>query len=119
MAGTIALFGTNYLGIRLAAVLCGLVTIIFAYLLARRASGYGVALLASAGLAVSFWPAFISRVGLRAASLPPMAAAAAYFFWAGLMRQPTVGRRLWVYFALAGVFLGGTLYTYPAILLAG
>lgn len=118
MAGTIALFGTNYLGIRLAAVLCGLVTIIFAYLLARRAFGYGVALLASAGLAVSFWPVFMSRVGLRAASLPPMAAAAAYFFWAGL-RQPTVGRRLWVYFALAGVFLGGTLYTYPAILLAG
>ncbi len=118
MAGTIALFGTNYLGIRLAAVLCGLVTIIFAYLLARRAFGYGVALLASAGLAVSFWPVFMSRVGLRAASLPPMAAAAAYFFWAGL-RQPTVERQLWVDFALAGVFLGGTLYTYPAILLAG
>jgi len=35
VAGTIALFGTNYLGIRLAAVLCGLATIIFAYLLAR------------------------------------------------------------------------------------
>lgn len=113
VAGTIALFGTNYLGIRLAAVLCGLVTIIFAYLLARKAFGYGVALLTSAGLAVSFWPVFMSRVGLRAASLPPMAAAAAYFFWAGL-KQPTIGRRWWVHFALAGVFLGGTLYTYPA-----
>ncbi len=113
MAGTIALFGTNYLGIRLAAVLCGLATIVFTYLLARKAFGYRVALLTSAGLAVSFWPVFMSRVGLRAASLPPMAAAAAYFFWAGL-RQPTVERRYWIYFALAGVFLGGTLYTYPA-----
>ena len=113
MAGAIALFGGNYLGIRLAAVLCGLTTIIFTYLLARKAFGYRVALVASAGLAVSFWPVFLSRVGLRAASLPPMAAAAAYFFWAGL-KQPKVGRRWRVYFALAAVFLGGTLYTYPA-----
>lgn len=112
MAGTIAFFGTNYLGIRAAAVLCGLATIAFTYLLARKAFGYRVALLAGAGLAVSFWPLFMSRVGLRAVSLPPMAAAAAYFFWAGL-RQPKGGRRS-VAFALAGVFLGGTLYTYPA-----
>ncbi len=113
MAGTIALFGSNYLGIRLAAVLCGLATVVFTYLLARKAFGYRVALLASAGLAVSFWPVFMSRVGLRAASLPPMAAAAACFFWAGL-RQPMTNHRWWVRFALAGVFLGGTLYTYPA-----
>jgi len=113
VAGTIALFGTNYLGIRLAAVLCGLATVIFTHLLARKAFGYRVALLTSAGLAVSFWPVFVSRVGLRAASLPPMAAAAAYFLWAGL-RQPKAGRRWWVHFALAGVSLGGTLYTYPA-----
>ncbi len=112
MAGTIALFGSNYLGIRTAAVLCGLATIAFTYLLARKAFGYRVALLTSAGLAVGFWPVFMSRVGLRAASLPPMAAAAAYFFWAGL-RQPKDGRRS-VGFALAGIFLGGTLYTYPA-----
>jgi len=113
VAGTIALFGANYLGIRLAAVLCGLATVIFTYLLARKAFGYRVALLTSAGLAVSFWPVFMSRVGLRAASLPPMAATAAYFLWAGL-KQPMTSRRWWVHFALAGVFLGGTLYTYPA-----
>jgi 4-amino-4-deoxy-L-arabinose transferase-like glycosyltransferase len=117
MAGTIALFGTNYLGIRLAALLCGLATVIFTCLLARKAFGYGVALFTSAGLAVSFWPVFMSRVGLRAASLPPMAAAAAYFFWAGLCKKQDAGCRRkwrWVYFGLAGVFLGGTLYTYPA-----
>ncbi len=113
VAGTIALFGPNYLGIRIAAVLCGLATLIFTYLLARKAFGYRVALLTSAGLAVSFWPVFMSRVGLRVTSLPPMAAATAYFFWVGL-KQPTGGRRWWVYFALAGIFLGGTLYTYPA-----
>jgi 4-amino-4-deoxy-L-arabinose transferase-like glycosyltransferase len=112
VAGTVALFGTNYLGIRFAAVLCGLATIIFTYLLARKAFGYRVALVASAGLAISFWPVFLSRVGLRVASLPPMAAAAACFFWAGL-RQPE-GKRRSVAFALSGVFLGGTLYTYPA-----
>ncbi len=142
MAGTIALFGNNYLGIRLAAVLCGLTAIIFTYLLARKAFGYRVALIAGTGMAVSFWPVFMSRVGLRAASLPPMAAAAAYFFWAGLkhnaVKSSAAGRvaqrmlrqaqhgvetkartmqcktRWWAYFALAGIFLGGTLYTYPA-----
>ena len=117
VAGTIALFGANYLGIRFAAVLCGLVTIIFTYLLARKAFGYRVALFAGAGLAVSFWPVFMSRVGLRAASLPPMAAATAYFFWAGLCKkQEARGKRKWrgAYFGLAGVFMGGTLYTYPA-----
>jgi len=113
VAGTIALFGHNYLGIRLAAVLCGLATILFAYLLARRIFSYRVALFAGAGLAISFWPVFMSRVGLRAASLPPMAAATAYFFWAGLKR-PTDNKRRRVYFILAGIFLGGTLYTYPA-----
>jgi len=184
VAGTIALFGHNYLGIRLAAVLCGLTTIIFTYLLARKTFGYRVALFAAAGLTVSFWPVFMGRVGLRAASLPPMAAATAYFFWAGLKhnyvklsaagrvaqrietkarpgqckirrkgrplgldtvfrcapdllgrhllpyllglssrrrtetngfgpRQPKSGRQS-VAFALAGIFLGGTLYTYPA-----
>ncbi|MBM4465135.1 MAG: glycosyltransferase family 39 protein [Chloroflexi bacterium] len=117
VAGTIALFGTNYLGIRLAAVLCGLATIIFTYLLARKAFGYRVALLTSAGLAVSFWPVFVSRVGLRAASLPPLAAATAYFFWAGLCKKQDAGCKRkweWICFGLAGVFLGGTLYTYPA-----
>ncbi len=113
MAGAIALFGGNYLGIRSAAVLCGLATIAFTYLLARRTFGYRVALMTGAGLAVAFWPVFLSRVGLRAASLPPLAAAAAYFFWAGL-KQPKGGRRWWAYFALAGIFLGGALYTYPA-----
>jgi hypothetical protein len=111
-AGTIALFGKNAWGIRLAAVICGLATLGFTALWIRRVYGTRAALIASALITVTFWPLFMSRVGLRSAALPPLAAATAWVFWRATQVQ---GHKLQVaWFALAGVLLGATLYTYPA-----
>jgi 4-amino-4-deoxy-L-arabinose transferase-like glycosyltransferase len=108
MSLTVGLLGHNAWGIRLAAVICGLLTVLFTYLWIRRAYNNRTALIASALLAVSFWPIFLSRVGLRAASVPMMAALSAWLLFEAFHRQ----RRRW--FVLAGVALGVTLYTYPA-----
>ena len=111
-AGTIALFGKNVWGIRMAAVLCGLATVGFTGLWIRRAYNTRTALIASSLVAVTFWPLFMSRVGLRSAALPPLAAATAWLFWRAMQRA---GIRYWILrFVLAGVLLGATLYTYPA-----
>src|SRR5512139_2699985 len=55
MSLTVGLFGHTAWGIRLAAVICGLLTVLFTYLWIRRAHNDRTALIASALLAVSFW----------------------------------------------------------------
>lgn len=120
MSLTIGLFGHNEWGIRLAAVICGLLTLLFTHLWIRRAYSNRTALIASALMAVSFWPLFLSRVGLRAASVPMMAACAAWLLFEGLTRpqNPVDSKRMWVWPCrwgiAAGVALGLALYTYPA-----
>ena len=113
-AGTIALFGKNPWGIRMAAVICGLATVLFTGLWIRRAYNTRMALVASALVAVTFWPLFMSRVGLRSAALPPLAAATAWMFWRAVQEARGAGRRQVAWFTFAGVLLGATLYTYPA-----
>ncbi len=118
-AGTIALFGQNAWGIRLAAVICGLATVGFTGLWIRRAHNTRTAVIASALIAVTFWPLFMSRAGLRSAALPPLAAATAWMFWRAMQgarcKMQDAGCKMQVArFVLAGVLLGVTLYTYPA-----
>jgi 4-amino-4-deoxy-L-arabinose transferase-like glycosyltransferase len=108
MSLTVGLFGHNAWGIRLAAVICGLLTVLFTYLWIRRAHNDRTALIAAALMAVSFWPIFLSRVGLRAASVPLMAALSAWLLFEAFHRR----QRRW--FVLAGIALGVSLYTYPA-----
>src|SRR5512144_2204381 len=97
MALTVGVFGHNEWGIRLAAAICGLLTLLFTYLWIRRTYNNRAALIASAFMAVSFWPLFLSRVGLRAASVPMLAALAAWLLFEALQRQ----RRRW--FVLTGI----------------
>src|SRR5512137_2150017 len=54
MSLTIGLFGHNAWGIRLAAVICGLLTLLFTYLWIRRAYNVRSALIASALMALGF-----------------------------------------------------------------
>ncbi len=110
-AGTIALFGKNAWGIRLAAVICGLATVGFTAMWIRRAYNTRAALIAGALIAVTFWPLFMSRVGLRSAALPPLAAVTAWLFWRAMQGA---GKSQVARFVLAGLLLGATLYTYPA-----
>ena len=101
-------FGRTLFAIRIVSIFCGLVHLVFSYLLARQLFGRRVALLTMAGLAVSFWHIFDSRVGLRPISLPMMQVIGYYLFWLGLQRGG-VG-----WFLGAGLFLGGAFYTYTS-----
>jgi len=101
-------FGRTLFAIRFVSIFCGLVHLVFSYLLARQLFGQRVALLTTLGLAVSFWHIFDSRVGLRPISLPMMQIIGYYLFWMGLQR----GGKGW--FLGAGLFLGGAFYTYTS-----
>ena len=141
VAGLFLVFGQSGLAIRLASALCGTATLLTTYLLAREMftptpalprSGGGssrgsevIALLATLWLAV-FYPAIhFSRVGFRAGSVALFETLAFWLFWRGwnAMQHRAVnstrdgGRRPpaseWGWFALSGVALGLSLYTYP------
>lgn len=65
-----------------------------------------VALIATAGLAVSYWHVSLSRLGFRTVLLIPVSALMVTFFWKAWMGE----RRL--YYGLAGIWLGISMYTY-------
>lgn len=117
-AATVALFGDHWLALRWPSVAFGLLGITATYILIRRLFGAHVALLTAAGLGVGFWPLFYARVAYRAILLPFTAALSTYFLARvipqpsrGLTRRP--GHRS-VHVLLAGLFLGLSVYTYPA-----
>jgi len=98
---------------RLPSVVCSLSTILLVYWLSRRCFGPWTALVATGGLALAFWSVFLGREALRVVTLPPLATGAALALWRGL-EQPARGRRATAWFALAGLLLGLTQYTYLA-----
>ncbi len=114
-AASVALFGDHWLGLRWPSVALSLLGIAMTYTLVRRLFGIPVALLTSAWLAVSFWPLFYARVGLRAIALPFTAALAAYFLFRAIERG--FRDRNGLNWLLAGFFLGLSLYTYMAALI--
>lgn len=100
------LLGMSLWTVRLPGVLCGVAAVLFTYLLARRLHGFRVGLIAGALMAVSFWPVFASRVGLRAIALPAFQGAAMYALDRGVR-----GRNL-TWAVGAGGLLGLLPYTY-------
>lgn len=135
VAALMSIFGRHYLTLRLASALAGLLLIVVTHFWVRRAFDVPTALLASALLAVSFWPVSTDRQALRSALLPTLFTASIYFLWRGLRphrRQPLalggaasvpsaalrgcardVAYR-WFNYGLAGLFIGLSLYTYMA-----
>ena len=134
------LFGITPVAMRLVNVTAGMLTIALTYALTQRMLAHRgprqarqVALLAALGISLSFWAVFVSRLALRAVTLPLLQLPAWYFLWLGLIEgQPQVGtglpsantmgisaqpshlglpRRL-VYFAIGGACLGAAMYTY-------
>jgi hypothetical protein len=92
----------------------GLLSLIFAYLLAREMFAYErnarlVALLSASLMATSYWHVSISRYGFRAISQPLLQSLTLYFLWRGLKVRPPNWQLL-----LAGAFCGATAYTYLA-----
>jgi 4-amino-4-deoxy-L-arabinose transferase-like glycosyltransferase len=120
------LFGITPVAMRLVNVTAGLLTIPLTYALTRRLlASTGIwsarwgAWLAALGVSLSFWAIFVSRLALRAVTLPLMELPALYCFWWGLTASRRIdsgsglspGRR-WAYFVLGGVWLGAAMYTY-------
>jgi hypothetical protein len=102
--------GVTDVTLRLTTALCGMGVILGCYLFARRAFGRWVALAAIAGLAISFWPVFSHRQGVRPVTLPLLFVLATFFLWRGLSGEGGQFRD-WV---LAGLVAGGAFYTYLA-----
>lgn len=124
-AALMAGIGPTYLAGRLTAVYASLLLIATLIAWASRAFSWRLALLAGAGLAVSFWPLTSARQSLRSILLPAIFVLALLVFWRGLEcvagrdpRAQTGGTRSWcrsyrlLPFLAAGLLLGLTFYTY-------
>ena len=107
-AASIALTKACDWSLRLPAALFGLFGVLTTWLVARCLFGPRVAILAAAGLAVSFWSVFYSRDGLRGITIVPFSCLMVYFLWRGLERSSPL------IFVLSGFCLGGMFYTYMA-----
>ncbi|HZY45967.1 MAG TPA: hypothetical protein VFF70_14610, partial [Anaerolineae bacterium] len=113
--------GPHYLALRLTSVLAGLLLIVIAHFWIRRSFDVPIALLTSAGLAVSFWAISTDRQALRSALLPTLFTVAVLFAWQAVkpyslnkltgLSQRTL--RIGSYL-IAGLFICLTLYTYLA-----
>ena len=105
---SILLFGRSFFALRFVSLACGILTVALSYSLTRQLFVRRVALLATAALAISFWHVFDIRVALRPITLLMMALASFNAFWLGLRRGGVLP------FALSGLFLGGSFYTYTS-----
>ena len=103
---------TDYLAVRLTSAFFGVLTVIGTYLCVRRMFDVFTALITAAMLAVSFWAISTSRQALRSVVLPALLGFAVYFWWKGYTSLHTP--RSTLHFALAGLLLAATLWTYMA-----
>jgi hypothetical protein len=110
MALSVKLIGTNVLAVRIPAIACGTAAVLMSFVLLHRLWNLRVAALAAALMSVSLWPIFVSRVGLRAVSMIPLQALAAYSLWRGLQSKgQRSGLKWWL---TLGGSLGLIPYTY-------
>lgn len=129
-APVMLLLGKTYLAGRVTAALYGMGLLLLVYAWVRLATQNPyLALATTAGLAVSFWGVSVSRHALRTITLPVTTMAATLAMWTGIgVKQGDDGEPIyvpgsirpqieivgWGWFALAGVFLGLSFYTYLA-----
>ncbi|MCS7261226.1 MAG: glycosyltransferase family 39 protein, partial [Anaerolineae bacterium] len=114
------LFGIAPYVMRWVNVTAGLLTVALTYAMTRQLFAHSqslpgamIALVATWGVSGAFWAVFLSRLALRAVTLPLMALLALYFLWRGFTAAPTQGiYRQMGWFALGGFWLGVGMYTY-------
>lgn len=111
VAAVLQLVTNNMLALRLTAVLCSLGAILATYFFARFSLNRPTALLAAALLSLNFWSLFTARFGVRHMSLPFMLGLTILAFWWAWQMAGTARPKAAAY-ALAGLLLGLTLYTY-------
>ncbi len=121
---SVALFGATPLALRMTSAVIGVVTVPVIYFAARiilpvSASASArplidaklvswLALVAAAGMAVSYWHLSLSRVGFRVILLVPVSALAIAFFWRAWTRMR------WRDYLWSGIWFGVAFYTYTA-----
>lgn len=95
--------------------LAGVLAVIAAYFLVKEmfkgvAPGQArwLAALTALGYATAYWQIHLTRMGLRHTLLPLMMTLTFYFLWRGFNSTSRAA------FIIAGLMLGGSLYTYPA-----
>jgi hypothetical protein len=111
LAGATRVFGETAYTARWVTALLGTLAIPLTYrfiftMFGRDSQARWLALLAAAGLAISFWAVLMNRSAYRANLLPLFVLIVSYFFWQG--RQ--TGQ--WRYYLLAGIALGLSQYSY-------
>jgi 4-amino-4-deoxy-L-arabinose transferase-like glycosyltransferase len=106
----IDLFGAHAWTIRLVPALCGGLTPLALYFMARPVFGARVGLIAAGFLALSFWHISLSRLAFAATLGPPLTLIALGSVWR-LIHAKTARRRL-IWAALAGAATGVAVYTY-------
>ena len=121
---SIALLGQTDLALRIVSAVIGILTVVASYLLVQRMFNARIALLACGWLSISLWHVIVSRFGLRTISLPLFLAVGFYCLWRGLEEVSTQATapsdstmtanrsRSAVWFALSGIVIGLSLYTY-------
>ncbi len=137
LAGMFAVIDASAFVLRLTSAFIAILGLAVTYRCARRVFSSTVALGAIAWMAVSLWPIFFARLGLRGISLPLMTTLTTYFLWKALslpsddrdardtLQSPTLrlrsgqasnlhAKRPISNFLLPGILLGLTLYTYQA-----
>ncbi len=82
------LFGANVVSFRLVSAVLGTLTVPLLYVVGRKWFHLSVGLIASAGLAVSFWGLMYARFGLRQVMTPLLALLVFHFFWRAWHRPP-------------------------------
>jgi predicted membrane-bound mannosyltransferase len=108
--GLMRLLGDTVFALRLTAAFIGLLTTTVTYWLGwELLRDRRIALLAAALIAVSFWHLIFSRLGFRAISQPLLQGLMAAALFRGLRTNR------WRWFALSGLFLGLSAYTYLAV----
>lgn len=105
-AAAVGLLGRTPGALRLAAALCGTLTIPATYLMVRSWFSRRIALLSAAITATTLWHIHLSRVGFRAVTLPLVTALALGF---GARAFSSNRRGDWL---LTGLVYGLSLYTY-------
>lgn len=93
-------FGISFLDIKVAAVIGGLLTLPYLYLLGKELGSKRIGLLAVAFAAIAYWPGVIERFALRISFYPLFVAPTLYYLIRGLRRQRRND------FLLAGAALG-------------
>jgi 4-amino-4-deoxy-L-arabinose transferase-like glycosyltransferase len=107
-AASVSLLGRSPIAVRLVAALLGTLTVPATYTMARECLGRRAALLTALVTAITFWHVNLSRIGFRAVGLPLFSALTLLFLARALQRGQLSD------FAVSGLFLGLSFYTYLA-----